>query len=369
MVPISKAKLQIAENLTGDASLEKIRNHLVNEKGRKLKRRGAHLKKEDLEQIHAVVREIPTLCDLYREAIYDRVHSERVRAILADFDSLKSLIKPWTVGPLTDQQHEKVRNRIKGFQHSSRNWIGLLPLRPGVKQLPDSDVASGIERAAKLKALWKAVGAAIFLPPPRQGPGLDGAPAWLQIPTDLPAWMLADNFTSLAEDQQGGWKCEPAEMVALLDFAEEVFLLEVGGRDRGGKTTLAQRLMRSSAKDSFALSCLLLYERAVGASTARQTNSSKNAGGGSTGTPFEKFCVMVLTLAVGTKPEKDWKLGPDPIRRAIATNRAWLKLFQAAGCANSAEFHALPEGARQQALQQLSAATRKKLMPSAPPWV
>lgn len=207
MGAVAKVKWESVEKPFDDVLLEKIRQHLVTERERKVKGEGGQLKEEDLKRIRGVAQEIPRICGQYREAIFDRVHSECVEAVTADFESLKSLVKPWGKGAMTDQQNEKVRNRVKGFHHSSRAWIGHLPFRPGVKKLPDIDGASGMERAKELKALWTATRAAFFLPPPRQGAWLDGAPAWLQVSKHIPKWMLADGFGSLRMNAQTRAAC------------------------------------------------------------------------------------------------------------------------------------------------------------------
>lgn len=356
---------KVAPNLSSAALLEQIRFHLVKERAR---HKGGSLKLDDAGNIQEVVGAISALCALYREAVWDRAHSERIKGITEDLDSLKSLVKPWMGSVLSEKQQEKVRIRIKAFHSGSRDWIAVLPSSPGVKLLPDLNGVTAEARAMKLKDLWKTTEAAIFTPPPPHGAWLDEALTQLgPLIADYTGGVLPKAVELRTETLLSVWKCKPTELVELLDFAKEVLFLETGGPDRGGNTTLIQRRMRSSAKNSFALSCLLLYERAVGDGTGKQTNSTKRAGGAST--PFERFCRLVLNLASEGKKGAVWVLGPDPVRKAIATNRAWRRLFQAAGCGSAEEFHALPENAQQEAVQELTATTRKKLTPSAPPWV
>lgn len=356
---------KVAPNPSSATLLEQIRVHLAKER---VRHKGGPLKLDDAESIKEVMGAIPTLCAQYREAVWDYAHSERIKAITEDLDSLRRLVKPWMGSVLNEKQQEKVRIRIKAFHRGSRDWVALLPLRPGVKLLPDLSGASMEARATKLKDLWIATGAAIFTPPPPHGAWLDEALIQLgPLIADYTGGVLPKAADLRTETRLSVWKCKPTELVELLDFAKEVLLLEAGGPDRGGNTTLIQRQRRASAKDSFALSCLMLFERAVGDGTGKQANSTKRAGGAST--PFERFCRMVLKLASDEKKGADWVLGPDPVRRAIATNRAWRKLFRTAGCGSAKEFQALPERAQQEAVQKLTAATRKKLTPSAPPWV
>jgi hypothetical protein len=155
-------------------------------------------------------------------------------------------------------------------------------------------------------------------------------------------------------------------LLELMGFAEEALLLEVGGADRGGRTTFTERRRKDSLRDAFAFSCVVAFERVIGPKSARQSQTFRRT---VRPTVFERFIVMVQVAAVGGEIPRELALGPDPVRKAIKVQRAWQKLFQAAGVPNGSAFGALPEEARLAAQRRLKPQIQVRLKQSVLPWV
>ena len=189
-------------------------------------------------------------------------------------------------------------------------------------------------------------------------------------PNNYPASWGMEPMDLLTEHgpQDGGSPSlpfEPEALTNLLEFAKELLMLEVGGPDRGGNTTFAQRRRGASLKDAFALSCLLVFEGAVGPKSARQRQFYST----SALSTFEHFVSLAHEWAVGPGVPRSWALGPDPIRKAIATRVAWLKLFKVAGCSDAESFNTLPAEAQEAAVRKLRPQERRRLIPAAAPLI
>ncbi|MDP2874570.1 MAG: hypothetical protein Q8O00_00205 [Holophaga sp.] len=360
--------------------IDAVERHLVKGCSRILKDRGQILRSDDKARIVAAIPSILRVCNFYQEAIFEHTHSARVKTITDDFESLRTALSERVSRDMSVVQQERALIRARGMHHDSRNWLAHLPLQSGAYLLPAKDGQSGESRQARLKKIWELTNAARFAPPPQQSPLIKGGPDWLQLQSSAYGSVRdpldAKAADGVSESQGPSWVCHPAELLELLNLAEEALLLEVSGPDRGGNTSFFKRRMKTSSKDSFAFSCLLIYERALGG-TAKQTNSTKRADRNHGESPFEsnfdthfeEFIALVSDLAVGKDSQKDWKIGPDPIRRAISTARAWRKLYKASGCNDAAGFEALSPESRNHALDALSKRERMKLNPTSRPWV
>lgn len=333
------------------------------------KREGRLMRVEDESKIHEALRAIDAMCDAYREALFERVHSARVKQITADFQALTALLTTLDLQMPTTEAQANVRYRVKAWHYESRRWVAELPMQEVVRRLPEKDGLAGAVRIERLKTCWLEAGGASFTPPPRRpGAMADGVPGYFQIASlSLPGdWCMDPMDTAVPETGQSRWVCRPVAVLELLDWAMDALLLEVGGSDRGGRTTFYQRRRRASLRDALAFSCIVVFEGVVGMKSARQSQSRLLR---ANPTVFEKFVGMVHALAVGGKGPKEWALGPDPIRKAIATQRAWQRVFKCAGVRDGEAFDALQEGAQRAAIAMLKPRDRRLLIPAAPPWV
>lgn len=333
------------------------------------KHEGLPMQAEDEIRVQEALRAVAIICDAYREGLFEQAHSARVKQIAADFESLASLLAALGDRVPTSVEQAKIRSRVKGWQYESRRWVAELPLQTVVRRLPCKDGLTSAARIERLKACWLEAGGASFTPPPRRpGAMADGVPEQFQIASlGLPADWCTDPMDAVVKEAgQPRWVCRPAAVLELLDWATDALLLEAGGSDRGGRTTFSQRRRHASLRDALAFSCIVVFERAVGAKSARQSQSRWR---GAKPTLFEEFVGRVHALAVGGEGPQDWVLGPDPIRKAIATQRAWQRLFKCAGVHDGEAFGALQEGAQRAAVAMLKPRDRRLLSPAAPPWV
>jgi len=331
------------------------------------RREGRPMQAEDATRVEEGLEAVVVICDIFREALFEQIHSARVKQITEDFKSLAAMLDACAGREMTAEDQARARARIKGWNHESRRWVAELPLQPVVKRL--SSDFEGQTHFARLKACWLEAGGAYFAPPVLRKKAMAvGVPSHFQVaPLDLPTdWTMDPMDEVMPDTGRSKWECRPAAVMELLGHAREALLLEVGGSDRGGKTTFAQRRRRASLRDALAFSCIVVYERVVGPKSARQSQSVRR---GASQTLFEDFVSKVYALAVGGDGSRDWSLGPDPIRKAIATQRAWQKLFRAAGVVGSGDFNALPLEAQQAAASRLKSRERQRLKPAAPPWV
>jgi hypothetical protein len=148
--------------------------------------------------------------------------------------------------------------------------------------------------------------------------------------------------------------------------ALEALEAEIGGRNLGGHASFTQRRHKASLKDAFALTCLLIYEKAVGPKSARQGGTHRRH---LDEMSFDRFVERVHEWVAGPDAPPDWTPGLEPIRKAIATQRAWQKLFKAASCRDEDAFLALSEEAKEAAARKLPEKVRRRLVPPAPPLI
>jgi hypothetical protein len=162
------------------------------------------------------------------------------------------------------------------------------------------------------------------------------------------------------------WVCRPAPLIELLALAQEALEAEIGGRNLGGHAPFAQRRRRASLKDGFAFTCLRIYEKAVGPKTARQGDARRRDLNTHS---FDHFVAMVHRWVAGPDAPREWEPGIEPIRKAIAAQRAWQKLFKAAGSKDEKAFIALPREAQEAAVRKLTDKVRRHLTPAALPLI
>jgi hypothetical protein len=299
---------------------------------------------------------------LYQEALVEHDRSTRVRVIMDDLQGLHDLLIGFGEGPMSAGGQEKAWARIKSLHFDTRAWVAILPLQSGVKNLPARDGRTQAERIERLTILWKSTEAAWFAPPDQSGRHLGHPCGERGISDPMDGTLMSDGV------EHRRWRCKQLDLAELMVFAREALLLEVDGPDRGGRTTFAQRRLGTRPKDSFALGCLMAYEEAVGLNTAKQSNAERRSMGSKARTEFEAFCGLVSDLALGPDPRSEWRIGLAPFRRAIATSRAWLALYKAAGCKNAKSFDALPLEDQVLAREALPDKVRSRLVPEAPPW-
>ena len=352
-----------------------IQRCLEDAQTRALKLKGRLRQDADEEAVQDAMGNLQRLHSAFREAMTEQVYSVRVSKILEDFKGMANLLRSFLDEPMTHADLDRFRNRILGWHYESRRWIGDLPMQDCVRRLPPSGENSGEERAAELKRVWlNARGAWFGDPhhrptPPNQVPPLPFLTPSLEISPSSVIGPLESRSLTVELDPDGDashWIVRPQALLELLEWAQEALLLEAGGQDRGGNTSFAQRRRKSSLKDAFALSCLLIYEKAVGSKSARQGLTVRRE---NDPTPFEKFVALVHEWIVGADAPRDWALGPDPIRKAIHTVRAWQKLFKATGTDSAESFYALPLKDREAALRLLKPKERTCLAPAAPPLI
>lgn len=359
IVPDDSARLNEIGQLLGKAARER------------LKREGHLMQPNDEEQIQEALKVVMRICDGFREAIFEQVHSVRVKQMTEDFDALVERLNPLKGRALTDDDQNRVRERIKAWHRESRRWVAELPLQKAVTRLPDRDGHTSSVRLERLKACWLEAGAASFAPPPPCPGALpQGVPDHFQLaPLGLSSdWCMDPMDAVRLETGRPKWECRPDVLLEVLDWAYELLLLEVGGADCGGRTTFAQRRRQASLKDTLAFSCIIVFERVVGHKSARQSKSGRRD---LDGTFFEQFVAKIYAMAIGDEGPRDWTMGPDPIRKAIATQRAWQKFFKAEGVSDFKAFNHLPseERFRLAAKAELEPKGQGRLRPSAMPWV
>lgn len=333
------------------------------------KAQGRTVQAEDQVRVQEAMLQVGNICGAYREGLFELAHSVRVKRIASDLESLVSMLRAFGDRELTPADQERVRARIKTWCPEARQWVALLPMHSGAQQLQAQAGWSREIRLARLKECWLEAGGADFAPPPQKAIVLPvGVPDHFRRSDPDPTHRWGPDPID-AVDGGGGaaaWVCRTASVLELLEFAKEALLLEVGGSDKGGRTTFAERRRKCSLRDAFALSCVVTFERTIGPKTARQSQTYRRT---TCPTLFEEFLEKVQQAAVGGDVPKLWALGPDPVRRAIKVQRAWQSLFKAAGVTGGQAFSALPEEARQAALRRLKPQTRNRLTPTARPWV
>jgi hypothetical protein len=323
----------------------------------------------DVERIHEAMRQVVTIIDAYREGLFEQAHSVRVKCITSDLGSLFGMLTAMGGQELTLEDQGKVRTRIKSWTREARQWVARLPMEAAASRLPAREGMSGEARCARLKACWLEADGACFAPPPQRPRILpNGVPEHFQpAPLGLPPPLEVDPLDrKRTMTDTPAWAPKPGPLLELLGFAEEALFLEAGGADRGGRTTFTDRRRNCSLRDAFAFSCVVTFERALGPKSARQSQTLRRA---IQPTIFERFIALVQEAAVGGEVPREWALGPDPVRRAIKVQRAWQRLFQAAGVADGSAFGSLPEEARLAAQRRLKPQIQARLRQPVVPWV
>lgn len=332
------------------------------------RKQGRPMLEEDEVRIQAAMESIEVICVLFREAFFEQAHSVRVSQIVSEFDDLADLIKAADAGQAPEVTRDRARTRIKAWSHEARRWVGDLPLHQVVTRLPERDGLTSLQRRDDLRQCWFEADGARFSPPSRRAGALKpDIPAHFQVAElRLPAGWQVDPMDVL--DPATGlpkWDWNPQALLRLMALAKETLLIEAEGGDRGGATSFARRRYRGSLRDALAFSGLQVFEEAVGPKSARQTQSGRP---GARRTDFEAFVCKLYRLALGAEAPAGLKLGPDPIRRAIATQRAWQRLFKLAEVRDGLAFYDLPGEVQDAALARLSARTLACLHAPAQHW-
>ena len=360
LVPIQQAH---------QARLEGIRNLLGKAIRSARKTENLPMQPEDLERIRGAMGQVTAILDAYREGLFEQTHSDRVKCITSDLGSLLGMLTAMGDQELTLGDQEKVRTRIKSWTREARQWVARLPMEAAASRLPAREGMSGEARYARLEACWLEAVGACFAPPPQRPRILpNGVPDHFQTPplNLLPGLEEDPLDRKRPMTDTPAWTPKPGLLLELLGFAEEALLLEAGGPDRGGRTTFTERRRKCSLRDVFAFSCVVTFERALGPKSARQSQTFRRA---IQPTIFERFIALVQEAAVGGEVPREWALGPDPIRRAIKAQRAWQRLFQAAGVTDGSAFGSLPEEARLAAQRRLKPHIQARLRQPVVPWV
>ena len=351
------------------ARLEGIRNLLGKAIRSVRKAENLPMQPEDRERIRAAMWQVSAIVDAYREGLFEQAHSVRVKCITSDLGSLLEMLTAMGDQELTLGDQEKIRTRIKSWTREARQWVAHLPLQASASRLPAREGISGEARCARLKACWLEADGACFTPPPQRPRILpNGVPDHFQpAPLGLPPPLEVDPLDKMRPmTDTPAWTPKPRPLFELLGFAEEALFLEAGGADRGGRTTFTERRRKCSLRDVFAFSCVVAFERALGPKSARQSQTFRRV---IQPTTFERFIALVQEAAVGGEVPREWVLGPDPVRRAIKVQRAWQKLYQAAGVADGSAFGSLPEEARLSAQRRLKPQIQARLRQPVVPWV
>lgn len=328
--------------------------HIESAQAQALKVVGRQRQESEKRAVQEAMTDLDALRSAYHEALVEQSHSVRVKQITDDLAGLASMLRGFGTESLSAEQEAQVRTRIRSWHYDSRRWIGDLPLQPSLTRRPEG------KGAAEVRQLWLEAGGAWLVPPPhaRRAP-LAGTPAHLGLWHPLPSvWDPLSSHTPSADPgMTSRWVCRPVPLIELLALAQEALEVEIGGRNLGGHAPFAQRRRRASLKDAFAFTCLLIYKKAVGPKAARQRQFYPSSNPSS----FESFVTLVHAWVVGPNAPKEWTLGPDPIRKAIATQRAWQKLFKAAGSKDEEAFNALPQEAQEAAERKLTDKVRRHL--------
>lgn len=349
----------------GLEALHKMLGRVIREHRR---RKGTPPQEEDHARLQQAMASIQNIIQLFRAAFFEQAHSVRVKQIISEFDDLAGLIRSSTLDTTPEALRERARNRIKSWSHEARRWVADLPLHQVVRRLPARGGLTPAQRKDELTSFWRYADGARFTPPPRRASALSpGTPKHFQIAEiRFPAGWHLDPLD--AEDPATGrlkWAWDSAALLGLLDFAKEALLIEVDGADCGGNTSFARRRGGASLKAALAFSCLQAFEDAVGPKSARQTQSNRL---GSRRTKFEEFVGRVYRLALGAEAPRRLKLGPDPVRKAIVIQRAWQRLFKAAGVRDGEAYFSLSPEAQDAAVSRLTPKELARISPAPLHW-
>jgi hypothetical protein len=318
-----------------------IKQHIESAQTKALKVVGRQRQEAERRAVQEAMADLDALRLVYHEALVEQSHSVMVKKITEDLAGLASMLRGFGTELPSEEQGAQVRNRIQSWNYDSRRWIGDLPHQSCLIRLPKAEGCEARDRTAEVRRLWLEAGGALFNPSPLNL----RAPR----PSMPPRWVL-----------------RPASMIELLALAQEALEAEIGGRNLGGHAPFAQRRRRTSLKDAFAFACLRIYEQAVGPKTARQGDARRRDLNTHS---FDHFVAMVHRWVAGPGAPHEWEPGIEPIRKAIATQRAWQKLLKVAGCADEDAFNALPLIAQVAAARKLPDKVRRRLTPAAPPLI
>jgi hypothetical protein len=332
--------------------------------------------KVHMEAIGEALKELNRLRMAYREALADQAQSVRVKQIAENLADLETLLPSFGDRPLTADQQNEAQNRIKTWHHESRRWLASLPLQPCLRRLPARE---GEPAEARVQRLWLAAGGAWFAPPPHASRPLKvGTPAqFAPLTQAFPPLLdpMGPNNGKLAQEAlnvrgvsgpPSSWVCQPEPLLELLALAREALEAEIGGPNLGGHAPFEQRRRKDSLKTAFAFTCVRIFEKAVGPKTARQGDALRR---GSNETSFDHFVALVHRWVAGPDAPPEWEPGLQPIRKAIATQRAWQKLLKVAKCQDEDTFNALPQELQEAAVRKLPEKVRLRLTPPAPPLI
>lgn len=350
-----------------DEGLEALQRHLESAQSRVRRKHGRMPGESEQTAIKEALDSLFMLRSSYHEALAEIGHSVLPKQIQEDFASLTSLLRTFGDNPLSPEQDDLVRRRIRSWHYESRRWIHDLPHQPCLLNHP----TQGADFAERARNIWLKAGGAWFAPPPHSWtPPVAGVPERFRFLMLNRPWLnelepMNTKPVGAGEARRRHWECLPTPLIQLLEIATEALELELEGPNQGGHSPFAQRRRKTSLKDAFTLSCLRIYEAAVGAKSARQSQYY----GISSASSFESFVAMTHTWIVGVHAPDEWKPGRDPIRKAIRIQRAWQKLLTVAGCMDEDEFNAMPPEMQMAAAQKLPEEAQKRLRTSAPPLV
>ncbi len=307
---------------------------------------------------------------VYREALAEQAHSVRVKQIADDLAGLEALLREFGGQPLTEPLQERVRTRIRTWHYETRRWVQDLPHQPCLDRLPGREGEASTERRARVERLWLQAGGAWFGAPPLTSRNQTSDPPRQLRLQGLPQALVPDPLrSSEANDAAQGPSrgiCRPGPLAELMTLAREALEVEIGGPNLGGHAPFEQRRRRASLKDAFAFTCLRIYEKAVGPKTARQGDALRRD---LNEVSFDHFVALVHRWVAGPEAPVSWEPGVGPIRKAIATQRAWQKLLKMAKCKDEDTFNALPLEDQKAAARKLPEKVRMRLTPPAPPLI
>jgi hypothetical protein len=337
---------------------------------RESRRNGRRRGDADREAILEAMSDLERLRPVYREALAEQAHSVRVKQIADDLAGLEVLLRELGDQPLTEPLQERVRTRIRTWHYETRRWIQDLPHQPCLDRLPALEGVASTARRARVERLWLQAGGAWFSPPTlasrNQSSDLPRQLRLQGLPQDLVPDPLGSSLVTDAAQGPSRWICRPGPLAELMTLAREALEVEIGGPNPGGHAPFEQRRRRTSLKDAFAFTCLRIYEKAIGPESARQGDALRRDLNEAS---FDHFVAMVHRWVAGPGAPPGWEPGVEPIRKAIATQRAWQKLLKVSKCKDESAFNALPLEVQQAAARKLPDSVRRRLTPPAPPLI